>query len=624
MSNPNSPKPNSPNPSTPSSPGPNVYSTSNEQGPLPTGWTTRFSKTKPGKRLYIHTTWKRPQTEMMSDKPATAVMNKEFITQGGPQSLPKIEVVLPPTPKTYTAQYAPAPNTKINWDELKEKCLHSENGVTEFKEKIISELKAGRDISLDVVEKFLNVKDTIAPKPGSKPVLPWTLPGVTPYRVKISTNKNAKWTKQLEEAYTARQWDWGKEERIRREKQCLQELKRGLGLDDYTLAKKNFPIMKNAIIARIKAGETIPLKPDIEKLYYLKPDRAPGGCSYPGAGESCWTSKFQELYDELKKEAVPGVSDPRNTYESLKSKIINRLKKGEEIPLHPDIEKLYNEGEGLEEGHCSTPNMTNENIKSCEENRLESFYKKLKDEALPGVSAPNNKINWKKLREECLQSYDIDNCVTEFKKKIISELKAGRDISLDVVQQFLNIKDATEMLHNPPGAAPTGAASHTLWPRAPGGAPGGAPGRAPGGASGGRRTKKHRGGAIPPPWILDHSPYMSGVSTNKNAKWTEQLKQAYYDKKIEQEKEYRIKRQKQCYQELRQAAGLEASTVAEEPATVKMAVTPNTSVGSSCASRHFNTEEDRKACYNRQKGGKKKTRKISKNHRKHKTSKRRH
>jgi hypothetical protein len=337
MSNPNSP---------------NVYSTSNEQGPLPKGWTTRFSKSKPGKRVYTYTetTWKRPQTEMMSAKPATAVMNKEFITQGGPQSLPKIEVVLPPTPKTYTAQNAPdprqmirekpmtdviktefhttggpqslpppiipleqpppqilhsisVPNTKINWDELKEKCLHSENGVTEFKEKIISELKAGRDISLDVVEKFLNVKDTIAPEPGSKPVLPWTLPGVTPYRAKISTNKNAKWTKQLEEAYTARQWDWGKEERIRREKQCLQELKRGLGLDDYTLAKKNFPIMKNAIIARIKAGETIPLKPDIEKLYYLNTGRPPGGCSYPGAGESCWTSKFQELYNELKKEA---------------------------------------------------------------------------------------------------------------------------------------------------------------------------------------------------------------------------------------------------------------------------------------------------------------------------------
>ena len=130
--------------------------------------------------------------------------------------------------------------------------------------------------------------------------------------------------------------------------------------------------MKNAIIARIKAGETIPLKPDIEKLYYLNTGRPPGGCSYRGAGESCWTSKFQELYDELKKEA-----------------------------------------------------------------------------------------------------------------------------------------------------------------------------------------------------------------------------------------------------------GLETSTVAEEPATVKMAVTPNTSVGSSCASRHFNREEDREECYRRQKAGKKKTRKISRNHRKRKTSRRR-
>jgi hypothetical protein len=87
------------------------------------------------------------------------------------------------------------------------------------------------------------------------------------------------------------------------------------GLDNYT-------VMKNAIIARIKADETIPLRPDIQKLYYLKPLRAPGGCSYPGAGESCWTSKFQEFYDELKKEAgVTLVSENTEKPVAVKMKV---------------------------------------------------------------------------------------------------------------------------------------------------------------------------------------------------------------------------------------------------------------------------------------------------------------
>jgi hypothetical protein len=64
--------------------------------------------------------------------------------------------------------------------------------------------------------------------------------------------------------------------------------------------------LKERIIARIKAGETVPLRPDIAELYSKDPYKGYGQCSYPGAGKECWTEQFEALYKKLEIQA--GVS----------------------------------------------------------------------------------------------------------------------------------------------------------------------------------------------------------------------------------------------------------------------------------------------------------------------------
>jgi len=79
------------------------YTTSNEQGELPPGWRTRFSKSQPGKRIYSKciTQWKRPEVMTIAEASATSGNNKQV---GGPQSINPIEVLDAPTQKTYTAE----------------------------------------------------------------------------------------------------------------------------------------------------------------------------------------------------------------------------------------------------------------------------------------------------------------------------------------------------------------------------------------------------------------------------------------------------------------------------------------------------------------------------------------
>jgi hypothetical protein len=79
------------------------YTTSNEQGELPPGWRTRFSKSQPGKRIYSKciTQWKRPEVMTIAEASATSGNNKRV---GGPQSINPIEVLDAPTQKTYTAE----------------------------------------------------------------------------------------------------------------------------------------------------------------------------------------------------------------------------------------------------------------------------------------------------------------------------------------------------------------------------------------------------------------------------------------------------------------------------------------------------------------------------------------
>jgi hypothetical protein len=76
--------------------------------------------------------------------------------------------------------------------------------------------------------------------------------------------------------------------------------------------RQNKPVtyesMKASIIARIKAGETIPLKPDIEKLYDLDMTYRKYSCLMPGSSEStfkdCSEKQLQEYYSNLKNEVM--------------------------------------------------------------------------------------------------------------------------------------------------------------------------------------------------------------------------------------------------------------------------------------------------------------------------------
>jgi hypothetical protein len=79
------------------------YTTSNEQGELPPGWRTRFSKSKPGKRVYSKCTtqWKRPEVMRIAEAAVRSGNNKQV---GGPQSVNPAEVLEAPTQKTYTAE----------------------------------------------------------------------------------------------------------------------------------------------------------------------------------------------------------------------------------------------------------------------------------------------------------------------------------------------------------------------------------------------------------------------------------------------------------------------------------------------------------------------------------------
>ena len=79
------------------------YTTSNEQGELPPGWRTRFSKSKPGKRVYSKCTtqWKRPEVMTIAEAPATSGNNRKV---GGPGSINPTEVLEAPTQKIYKAE----------------------------------------------------------------------------------------------------------------------------------------------------------------------------------------------------------------------------------------------------------------------------------------------------------------------------------------------------------------------------------------------------------------------------------------------------------------------------------------------------------------------------------------
>jgi hypothetical protein len=111
---------------------------------------------------------------------------------------------------------------------------------------------------------------------------------------------------------------------------------------------------------------------------------------------------------------------------------------------------------------------------------------------VPEVIRPaGSAIDWKKLKDEI--NSKIEKKISDersgqirgrmgiqenvkyyekFKNAIIDEINAGREVSLDVVKMFLELKDKENQ-----GAYP-----------------------GYGGVGGGQHTRKQHGGAIPPPW----------------------------------------------------------------------------------------------------------------------------
>jgi hypothetical protein len=176
--------------------------------------------------------------------------------------------------------------------------------------------------------------------------------------------------------------------------------------------------MKATIIARIKAGETIPLRPDIQNLYDLDRSRGLGGCSYPGAGKDCWTNKFQTLYDELQDEAAGRKTKAQRNneirdeqeYKENKDYIIRQILDNTSIPLTNNeveftargkltIEKLY----GMDPSKKGVPIKCGYYNDKCKKDLYEPYYEKLKQEARDPDEIKKRKEEYDKKMEKYKQ-----------------------------------------------------------------------------------------------------------------------------------------------------------------------------------------------------------------------------
>jgi hypothetical protein len=170
----------------------------------------------------------------------------------------------------------------------------------------------------------------------------------------------------------------------------------------------------------------------------------------------------------------------------------------------PFMEKLTNN-----QTATWTDELKDTYYKKTHSEKVNTFFKELKKEA--GITSKDNTeqgtVNWIKLKR--------DGNFSKFKNAIISELKAGKTVSRDVIQMLLDIKDYSS--------------NYTT--------------------GGKRNSKKQRAGAVPPPWVLGQTPFMEKLTTNKNTRWTDELKDKYYKMK----KDERID---ECYEELQQTAGV--------------------------------------------------------------------
>jgi len=104
------------------------YTTSNEKGELPPGWRTRFSKSKPDKRVYSKCTtqWERPVSMKVAEAPTK---NSNDIRTGGPRSIPRDKNLEAPEKKTIEQTKSETRPTRIsnNGGAPKQELLTKEN-----------------------------------------------------------------------------------------------------------------------------------------------------------------------------------------------------------------------------------------------------------------------------------------------------------------------------------------------------------------------------------------------------------------------------------------------------------------------------------------------------------------
>ena len=252
---------------------------------------------------------------------------------------------------------------------------------------------------------------------------------------------------------------------------------------------------------------------------------------------------ISEKEPEAEAVAMPEPNYPgkkeMDKYNVLRTELITKLKEGKDVLLDEvgkllDLKTGANAAQGMtgmtenstpppwslgqspfmekitsNQGATWTDELKDKYYKNRHSEKVNNFFNELKKEA--GITSKNNAeqgtVNWIKLKR--------DGNFSKFKNAIISELKAGKTVSRDVIQMLLDIKDYS-------GNYTTG---------------------------GKRKSKKQRAGAIPPPWVLGQTPFMEKLTTDKNARWTDELKDNYYKMK----KDERID---ECYEELQETAGV--------------------------------------------------------------------